>query len=86
MKRLRSLSKPIDLNELEQHRQRYLEHKDKKDRELTEQREKFLMEIENKNKLDHISRSKYNLINREAALDRYHQERAINIEKDKIKE
>lgn len=86
LKRLRSLSKPIDLSDLETHKQRYYEHKEKKDKELTEQREKFLMEIENKNKMDQISRSKYNLMNREAALERYHQERAINIEKDKIKE
>ena len=53
LKRLRSLSKPLDMNEIEQHKQRYLEKKVQKDRELTDRREKILLEIEDKNKFDH---------------------------------
>jgi hypothetical protein len=52
LKRLRSLSKPLDMNEIEQHKQRYLEKKVQKDRELTDRREKILLEIEDKNKFD----------------------------------
>jgi len=36
LKRLRSLSKPIDLNELEQHKNKYFELKEQKDKILTD--------------------------------------------------
>lgn len=52
LNRIRSLHKPIELAELAQHKQNYLELKEKKDRELTDKREKVLLEIEDKNKQD----------------------------------
>ena len=64
LKRLRSLSKPIDLTELAQHRQKYFEAKSQKDRELTDRREKILLEIDDKNKVDVQQRAKYNLLHR----------------------
>jgi hypothetical protein len=42
-----------------------------KDKELTDRREKILLEISDKNKNDSEQRSKYNLVGRQAALDRY---------------
>ena len=71
LRRLRSLQKPVDLSELAQHKQQYLENKEKKDRELTDKREKILLEIEEKNKTDKGSRQKYNLLNRQEAIERY---------------
>lgn len=86
LKHLRSLSKPIDNSELEMHKQKYLELKEAKDREKTDKRERILLEIEEKNRSDQEQRSKYNLVNRQAALDRYNEERSNQIESDKLKE
>jgi len=71
LKRLRSMSKPLDITELETHKQKYLEAKEQKDREKTDKRERILHEIDEKNKMDQEGRAKYNLANRQAALDRY---------------
>jgi hypothetical protein len=38
--------------------------KSQKDRELTDRREKILLEIDDKNKVDVQQRAKYNLLNR----------------------
>ena len=59
---------------------------EKKDREKTDKRERILLEIEDKNKIDHEHRSKYNLSNRQAALDRYNKEREDAIEKERVKD
>jgi hypothetical protein len=45
LKRLRSLSKPIDMTHLDNHKQKYFEAKEKKEKELYDKREKFLLEI-----------------------------------------
>lgn len=50
LKRLRSMSRPIDLTELETHKLKYFDLKERKDKELTDKREKILLEIEDKNK------------------------------------
>lgn len=65
LKRIRSLiSKPIDMTEMAQHRQKHFEAKSQKDRELTDRREKILLEIDDKNKVDLQQRAKYNLLHR----------------------
>jgi hypothetical protein len=76
LKRLRSLSKPIDLTEIAEHKNKYYEAKMKKDKELNERREKILLEIQDKNRMDEEIKSKYTLINRDAALQRFHEERS----------
>ena len=57
-----------------------------KDKELTDRREKILLEISDKNKNDSEQRSKYNLVGRQAALDRYFKEQQEHLQKDKLKD
>ena len=45
-----------------------------------------MLEIEDKNRNDHQLRSKYNLVGRQAALDRFFKEREEVLQKEKIKE
>lgn len=68
MKRLRSLSKPIDMANIDEHKQNYFQAKGRKDKELNDRREKLLLEIQDKNRMDEEIKQKYNLVNRDAAL------------------